>query len=239
MAYKEKTFSVKEMIQNIEADRLDMEKIEQERRLRIRLLSLLPEDLVIRGLQLFPLHGSEATIYIDLDGGTDVVTQSMLHLLEQLPPGPVENVTDSCRWFQPEGYRGERTNYDAPHVRILPVCPVWVSVSHTVKASSTHLAFEWYTTMQETSFRVKAEILQPHNWVQYRYTCGHSHGDRDVTIGSQEVGYRFVDPEIWVCGRGSSSQAWGFYFYWDHNTRPEKALRVSETWSTHRKSGGY
>jgi hypothetical protein len=249
--YKTPTHTIEDMMKSVREDRIDLEKREREKAARLRILEALPDDLVVTGVHMYPLYGSEASVNIEQDGGAEEVKQAVLHLLTKLPPEPVERVSASCVWTQPVGHREPRETqtYDAPSTKIIPICPVWARVSHVVKNSESYLNLEWYTMVQEMiedpesgvhadgdeiMLRVNVKILRPSNWVRYRYTCGHSRGDNDVTVGSQEVDYGFVDPVVQLMGRGSNSQTWGLTFYWEQGTEPEATIEVADKWRTHR-----
>lgn len=238
MVYKSKTYSPAELIEKTEKDQIDLERREREKAARIRVYESLPPDITITGVHMYPLYGTVGSLGIELDGDHNDVVPAIRELLRKLPPEPAERISASCAWTQPRGHREEREkhSYESSHTKIIPICPVWARAGHVVKSSASSLEFNWFTkTQEDILLKVKAKLLQTHHWIQYRYTCGHSRGARDIAISSQVFIHKFVDARLQAMGRGSSSQTWDYNITWNDLKSAEDALRVNDEWREERQ----
>jgi len=252
MVYKSKTYTTSDLIEKVEKDRLDMEKIERERKNKLRILRSLPPGLVVTGVSTYPLFGSEGSINIELDGDAEQVVEELVYYFEALPPEPVERVVSSCVWVQPVGHRekGHDHDYESERTKIISICPVWAQASHVADGGSTYLYFEWYTKVSEMIedgdthadggdivMRVKAQVLHTQQWVRYRCEYRTNHGSARNDVRSENVRHRFVEPVVTFHGGCPGTGAVGRAFYWEDIKDIKDALQRSDDWKSSPRRG--
>jgi hypothetical protein len=234
------------MIVEVQKDFIDLEQREREKAARLRVLRSLPNDIEITGVHMYPLYGTTGSVGFELDGDHKDVVLAIRELIRKLPPEPAERISASCAWTQPKGHRekSHKQDYESSHTKIIPICPIWARADNVVKNSQSSLEFHWFTKTHEMLedgalttvakdilLRVDVKVLQPHNWIRYRYDVSHSRGANDITVNAQVFSHKFVEAQLQVMGRGSNSQTWGYDVRWEDIKSVEDALRVSEGWS--------